>query len=111
VLKEKIFTKFSIPNVFSEIITVYDLDDPEHAKPHPYMAQEIMRRLNITPDETLLVGDAKGDMVMAKSAGVTPVAVLTGHLSREQAEELGIKYVLEDVTKLESALDKINSSI
>src|SRR5581483_2684561 len=90
VLKEKIFPKFSIPNVFSEIITVYDLDDPTHAKPHPYMPQEIMRKLNISPKETILVGDAPGDMKMAQSAGVTPVAVLTGHMNKEQAESLGI---------------------
>lgn len=109
VLREKIFTKFSFPNVFKEIITVYDLDDPEHAKPHPYMPQEIMRKLNISPEETILVGDARGDMLMARSAGVIPVAVLTGHLNRQEADKLGIKHIIENVTKLEDVLSLLNS--
>ncbi len=103
-LKEKIFKKFSVPNVFSEIITVYDLDDPTKAKPHPYIVQEIMRKQNILPEETVMVGDARGDVLMAQAAGIEPVVVLTGHLTREEAEKLGVKYIIDDVTKLESVL-------
>lgn len=108
-LKEKIFNKFSIPNVFGEIITVYDLEDPTKAKPHPFILQEIMRRQNILPQETIMVGDAKGDVAMAKSAGITPVVVLTGHLNRKEAKELGVKFVIPDVTFIQKILDKFDS--
>jgi len=107
VLKEKIFPKFSIPDKFSAIITVYDLEDPSQAKPNPYMPNEIMKRLGITPSEAILVGDAKNDVLMAKNAGIEPVVVLTGHLNREQAEELNVKYIIENVTKLEEVLPLI----
>lgn len=50
------------------------------------------------------MGDAASDMQMARNAGVTPVAVLTGHLSRQQAEELGVKHIIENVTLLEGEL-------
>lgn len=106
-LKEKIFTKFDIPNVFSAIKTVYDLDDPSHAKPHPYLILEILKELKIAPGEAAMVGDAPGDMKMAMSADVTPIAVLTGHLNRKQAEELGVKYVADDVTKILPILKRI----
>lgn len=107
VLKEKIFPKFKIRNVFSEIITVYDLRDHAHAKPHPYMLLEIMKRLGVAPSETVMVGDAANDMQMAESAGVTPVAVLTGHLTKKEAQGMGISHILADVTELPTVLSKM----
>lgn len=106
VLKEKVMPMFHIPDVFAEIITSYDVDDA-HAKPHPYMAEEIMRRQNVLPSEAVLVGDSKSDIQMALAAKVTPIVVLTGHLSREQAEELGVKYITDDITKLEEIVNSL----
>jgi len=108
ILKQKIFTKFSIPDVFSEIITVYDLDDPEKAKPHPFIVEEIMKRQGVKPNETIVVGDAQNDVKMAQAAGTTPVVVLTGHLNRAQAEEMGVKYIIDKVTDLPKVLEKMS---
>ncbi len=99
-LKENVFRKFYVPDVFSAILTSYDLDDPEKSKPHPHAIEMIMEKLNVKPNETVMVGDATNDMMMAKSAEVTSVAVLTGHLSRQQAEDLNVDHILEDVTHL-----------
>jgi phosphoglycolate phosphatase-like HAD superfamily hydrolase len=104
VLHDLVMPKFNIPPVFSQIITIYDLDDMTHAKPHPYMAQKILETQGIKPEEAVLVGDAQSDMQMAWNAGVEPVAVLTGHLSRHEAEELGVKHIIEKVTLLEDEL-------
>lgn len=104
-LKETIFPKFNIPKVFTEIITSHDLDDSSKSKPHPYMVQEIMRRCNVSADETIMVGDAKNDVLMAQAAGITPIVVLTGHLNRNQAEDLQVKHIIEDVTKVEELLN------
>ena len=103
-LKERIMTKFNIPEVFSEIITAYDLDDPLKAKPHPHIAEEIMKRQNISPPETIMVGDAKNDVLMARNAGIEPVVVLTGHLSRAEAQKLAVEKIIDDVTLLETVL-------
>lgn len=103
-LKEKIMPKFNIPDVFSQIETAYDLDDTSRAKPDPQLALNIMSNQKADHNETIMVGDAKNDVLMARNAQITPVAVLTGHLSREEAEELDVAYVIEDVTMLESAL-------
>ncbi len=104
VLKERLIPKFKIPNVFVEIATIYDIDDIAHAKPHPFMAQKIMRTAGVKPEDTVLVGDAANDMQMAWNAGVEPIAVLTGHLTRQQAEKLGVKHIIEKVTMLEAEL-------
>lgn len=104
---DRILIRFNIPYVFSEMISVYNLPRPELARPNPYMAQQILKRLDKKPEETIMVGDAENDMKFAFNAGLTPVAVLTGHLTREQAEGLGVKFIIPDVTKLEEVLEVI----
>lgn len=106
IIKDRLFPKFKIPDVFVQVLTIYDIDDPAHAKPHPYMVNKILETQNIKPEEAVLVGDAASDMQMAWNAGVEPIAVLTGHLTRQQAEELGVKHIIENVTLLEPELEK-----
>jgi phosphoglycolate phosphatase-like HAD superfamily hydrolase len=108
VLKKKIFPAFDIPDVFDSIITIYDLDNPAYVKPHPFMANQIMSKAGVTPDETVLVGDAESDIQLARNAGIEPIAVLTGHLDHQEAEKLGVTHVIGNVTLLESELSKLN---
>lgn len=109
ILTEKVMPKFGFPNVFSQIISSYDIDDPDKQKPHPFMVKEILGKQKIKPSEAILVGDARGDVQMARAANVVPVVVLTGHLSRKDAEELKVKYIIEDVTKIEKVLAVLNA--
>jgi phosphoglycolate phosphatase len=106
ILKERVIPKFNIPDVFAQIITAYDLDDPTKAKPHAHIAETIMATQGNTPEETIVVGDATNDVMMARNAGIEPVVVLTGHLSRAQAEELKVRHIIDDVTKLEPILSQ-----
>jgi phosphoglycolate phosphatase-like HAD superfamily hydrolase len=107
VLKEEVFTKFNIPNVFAQIMFTYEIDDAEHHKPHPYMVNTILQDQNDKSGEAVFVGDAGNDVAMAQSAHVKPIVVLTGHLNRKQAEELGVKYIIDDVSKLEDVLKEL----
>ena len=106
-LLNKVMPRFNIPYVFSDIVSVYGIPKPEYARPHPYMAQEILKHLNMSPEETILVGDAASDMQLAKNAGLTPVTVLTGHLIKPEAEAMGVKYIIPDVTHLEEVLKQV----
>ncbi len=99
----KIIQRFEIPEVFAQIVTSHEID-PNKTKPHPYMLQKIMETQQVSPAETIFVGDAQPDVEMAQNASVEPVVVLTGHLTSEAAERLGAKYIIEDVTKIEEAL-------
>ncbi len=109
VLRDEIFPKFNIPNVFFQIIHTNDIEDPEKQKPHPFMLEEIMKVQKVLPDETIFVGDAITDVQMAQAADVTPIVVLTGQLSRKEAENLNVQFIIDDVTKLEEVLERINS--
>lgn len=104
VLKERVFPKFNIPDVFSEILFTYEIEDPDKHKPQPYMLEKIMEDQHATPAETVYVGDAKNDVVMAQNANVLPIVVLTGHLNRKEAEDLGVKYIIDNVTDIEEVL-------
>ncbi len=108
VLKEEVMPKFHVPDVFVQVISGYDIIEPNKQKPHPFMLDEIMKTQNSLPSETLFVGDAKSDVQMARNAGVEPVVVLTGHLARNKAEELGVKYIINDVTQLEQVLHAVS---
>lgn len=107
-LKERVFLKFSIPAVFSRIVTSYDLKDHARGKPNPDMLNLVLNELDIDPNEAIHVGDAPGDVYMAKAAGVEPVVVLTGQLTEEEACNLGVEHIIEKVTDLETLLPKFN---
>lgn len=104
-LKERVMPKFNIdPNWFVQIITAYDLDDPTHAKPHPYSGLKILETQHVKPENAVMVGDAKTDVGMARGAKIEPLVVLTGHLNEQQAKDLGVKHIIGDVTQLEKVL-------
>lgn len=52
--------------------------DETQSKPHPQMLQEILRELDMEAHQTIMVGDTEYDMLMARDAGVGPVAVSYG---------------------------------
>lgn len=105
-LNDKIIPKYKIPDVFSQIIFSIDIKDPEKQKPHPWALNKIMKDLGFKPEETIFVGDAHSDVKMAQAAGVVPIVVLTGHLTKSEAEKLNVKYIIKDVSRLEKVLEK-----
>jgi phosphoglycolate phosphatase len=54
------------------------------AKPSPVMLLELMDELGASPEETLMVGDSRWDLEMARNAGVDSVAVLGGAHPHEE---------------------------
>ena len=52
--------------------------DETNPKPHPAMLLELMRALDVTEKQTLMIGDTSHDMDMARAADVDCVAVTYG---------------------------------
>ena len=52
--------------------------DESRSKPHPEMLHWLMKRFDVTPERTLMVGDTSHDMEMARNAGVQRLAVAHG---------------------------------
>ena len=58
-------------------------------KPDPALARYCALSLRVSPAECAFVGDGETDVLTAKNAGMTGIAVLWGYRSRERLEEAG----------------------
>lgn len=110
ILQDVVIPKFNIPNVFLQIVSTYDIDDVDKQKPHPYMLEQILTTQDISPNQAIFVGDARTDVIMARKAKVEPIVVLTGHLSKKEAEDLKVKYIIDNVIQLPRILNKLNAA-
>jgi phosphoglycolate phosphatase len=63
--------RFDLSPYFDMVVTALDVVRP---KPDPESMDNILRALNVRPDETLYVGDSVIDLKAAESSGVTFVA-------------------------------------
>lgn len=52
--------------------------DETFSKPHPAMLLELMERLDVTPERTVMIGDTTHDLFMAANAGTAGVGVAYG---------------------------------
>jgi phosphoglycolate phosphatase len=69
-------------------------------KPSPEMLLELMAELGTRPGETLMVGDSRWDLEMARNAGVDAVAVLGGAHPEADLTACGPRACLERVAAL-----------
>lgn len=104
-LREHLLPRFGMQNIFSSIISSSELPDSARGKPYPDMLLRLLEKFAVLPSEALMVGDAQGDVLMAQAAGVPAVVVLTGQLTREGAEALGVQLVITSVSALPSVME------
>lgn len=77
------------------------LEDVERGKPDPEVVLVAARKLGVTPDRCVVVGDSAYDVESAKAAGaVVVVGVLTGVHDRERLAAAGADVVLDSVADL-----------
>ena len=95
-----------------EVIDAYDAideavskGDVEHSKPSPDIFDAALKKFDLDPERTLVVGDTRWDVEAAAKLGLEVVCVLTGGSTREQLENAGAIAVYEDVAELLSKLD------
>jgi HAD superfamily hydrolase (TIGR01549 family) len=72
---------------------------PHLQKPAPHMLKLALESAGTSPDEAVYIGDAPNDLRMAVAASVEPVAILTGHMTRSQAAQLGARHIIDEITE------------
>ena len=82
------------------ITLVISCDDIKHPKPHPEMVSHILEATGFKASETLVVGDAKYDIMMGKAAGCPTVGVTYGNGGRREMEEENADYIIDDFAQL-----------
>ena len=93
-----------LQHTFDAVVT---FDDTRERKPSPVPFREVLRRLEVTPGEALMVGDwAERDVVGGKSLGMKTVFARYGDTFETAAS--GADYDIDDVLQLVTIVDQLN---
>ena len=79
---------------------VMSCDDIVHAKPHPELVLKTLEPTGFRPEETVVVGDTKYDILMGRGAGCHTVGVSYGNGSREELMAAGADHIIDDFRQL-----------
>lgn len=79
-------------------------EDISHPKPHPEMVEKAYRRLNLLPNECVMIGDSIYDIEAGKAAGTKTIGVCTGHISPIQFQEKAPDMILNQFSDMNKLL-------
>jgi pyrophosphatase PpaX len=80
--------------------TIVTLDDVERAKPDAEPVEKALALLNAKPEEAIMVGDSKYDILAGKNARTKTAGVSWTIRGREYLEEFSPDYMLDHMTDL-----------
>jgi len=95
--------QFDLAKYFDVIVTG---QSAEHTKPYPDPILFAAKRMNVKPEECLMVGDTTVDMRAGKSAGAQTVAVLCGFGEEPELLKIGAGLILKSTSELADLLIK-----
>jgi N-acetyl-D-muramate 6-phosphate phosphatase len=93
--------QFDLVKYFDVIVTGLSA---EHTKPYPDPVLLAAQKMNVSPENCLMIGDTTVDIRAGKSAGAQTVGVLCGFGEEHELKKLGADMILEDTTKLVDVL-------
>lgn len=97
---DAIVRDFGLRDRFCHVISTSGSDDPSHQKRSGYHLRRLLAEEALDPRQVLSVGDAESDIAMARSCDVDTVAVLSGNLTLEAAQRLGVRWILPSLAAL-----------
>jgi len=77
-------------------------------KPAPDSIIKCLAELGLSPEEVVFVGDARTDVIAAKRANVTAIAVSTGVANRESLLAEGPFTVVDSLSQLMNLIEEMN---
>jgi len=89
--------QFDLVKYFDVIITGLSA---EHTKPYPDPILLAAKKMNVSPENCLMIGDTTVDIRAGKSAGAQTVGVLCGFGEEDELRRIGADEILEDTAKL-----------
>ncbi len=99
----------AVRKVFPDIDDFCDIfvsrNSVKRVKPHPDHLTYVMKSLNISGEESMMVGDHIIDIQAGKRVTMKTVGVLTGRITKEEFEKTGADYVLRDLTEVSKLVD------
>lgn len=89
----------------SYISYILGADDVRKSKPDPYPVLKILRIFSVKPQNALVVGDTKFDILMGKRAGAKTCGVTYGNGLRKELEQAGADAIVDDFGQIPVLLD------
>ena len=94
---------------FSNTVDVAIGESPEmKRKPAPDMVQAALKRMGVTADEAVYIGDSDVDLLTAHNSGLPCISVLWGFRDKEFLKEHGATCMVEQPSQVVSILPTIN---
>lgn len=89
--------QYDLVKYFDVVVT--GLSAP-HTKPYPDPILLAAQKMNVLPENCLMIGDTTVDMRAGKSAGAQTVGVLCGFGEEPELRKMGADLILDDTTKI-----------
>jgi pyrophosphatase PpaX len=80
--------------------TIVAVDDVARGKPDPEMVLKALEQLNVGPQEALMVGDSKYDIIAGRDAGVKTVGVSWSLKGEDHLRTFNPDYIIRDMRDL-----------
>jgi len=93
--------QFDLTKYFDVIVTGLSA---EHTKPYPDPILLAAQRMNVPPDQCVMIGDTTVDIRAGRSAGAQTVGVLCGFGEEPELRTMGADLILEDTPKIAEVL-------
>jgi len=93
--------QFELTDDFEEIVTAITA---EHTKPYPDPILYAAEKMDVAPENCLMIGDTTVDMRAGKAAGAQTVGVLCGFGERNELERRGADLIIENTAELAGIL-------
>ena len=95
--------QFDLTKYFDVIITGLSA---EHTKPYPDPVLLAAKKMNVAPENCLMIGDTTVDIRAGKSAGAQTVGVLCGFGEEPELRNMGADLIVEDTPRISDILIK-----
>src|SRR4051794_10728510 len=86
---------------------VVERGDVARAKPEPDLFIECASRLDASPEECYVIGDAVWDLLAARRARMLSIELLSGGYGADELQSAGAFRVYRDAAELRSSLDEL----
>ncbi len=94
---------FDLTKYFDAIVTGLSA---AHTKPYPDPILLAAKKMNVAPENCLMIGDTTVDIRAGKSAGAQTVGVLCGFGEQSELQKMGADLILDDTAQLINILKK-----
>jgi HAD superfamily hydrolase (TIGR01509 family) len=100
-----ILKRFKLTNFFSVTIPRNKVN---YVKPNPEHLETALKVLNVTPEETIVIGDGIVDIQTAKELNISAIGLTTGTSTVAQLTKHGADYIITSITDIIPLIERIN---